>query len=290
MQTWVLEKIEPAIERANEVTLGGYGEPLVAKNILQIVRFIKERGCKVEIITGVVPLKSEETRNLLVDSGVDRLRLSIDGVSNDTLMALRKISMDEIAPALQAVGKIAEKSELELSINFTANLLNISELKELVRRAGDWNIEKIFVLFQKIYARSQAHLNAFLDPEMVTKELENARRIADGLKIELSAPDINRRKILCSQPLDFLFIRADGEVLGCCSAVFNENFWRLSVGHLKDSKLLDLWNSPILQKFRRAFYGESNDYPEQCRLCAFRLLSVESYYRFLDDFEQTVEK
>lgn len=285
MQMWVLEKIEPAIEMANEITLGGYGEPLIAENIWRMVRFLKERDCKVEIITGVIPLKSEKVKKLLMESGVDKVRLSIDGINDDTLMTLRKISTSEIAPALQAVSEIAKNSAIEFSINFTANLLNIAELKELVSRASDWGVKKIFVLFQKIYARSQAQLNAFLDPERVKKELKTAQKRADELKIELAVPDINRREIECSQPLDFLFIRADGEVLGCCSAVFKKNIWRLPVGNLKDADIMDLWNSPILQQFRKAFYGDTDNYPEQCKLCAFRVLSVESYYRFLDDLK-----
>jgi len=284
MQPWVLEKVEPALLRAGEVVLGGYGEPLIAENFEGIVEFAKERDCEVEIITGVVPLKSKRARELIFDLRVDRLRLSIDGVTPKTLRTLRGVDADEVFSIMRTLAARAESGGLELSINFTANLINIAELPEVVRRARSWGVKKVFVFFQKIYTRAQSHTSVFLDPHRTSKQIESAREIASDQKIELIAPEIARREVACSQPLELLFIRADAEVLGCCSAVFAGHRWRLPLGNLGDSDIMSLWNHQTMQAFRRAFYENRAElYPEPCRSCAFRINSVESHFRFLDD-------
>ena len=283
MQPWVLERLESAAVHTSEVVLGGYGEPLIAENIERIVEFFKERGCTVEIITGVVPLASEETRRMLFELEVDRLRLSVDGVSRKTLKAIRGVDADDLFSILEEIGSLVRTGRPELAINFTANLVNIDELPQLVERAGERGVAKVFVFFQKIYTRSQAQMNIFLDPCRVSAAIERARELASGCGVELIAPDISEREVECSQPLELLFIRADGEVLGCCSAVFAGHRWRLSLGSLEDSDIMDLWNHPTMQAFRKAVYsGDAGLYPEPCRACAFRVHSVESHFRFLD--------
>ena len=283
MSMALLEKLEPAIARAKDVVLGGYGEPLIAKNFAGAVRFLKDRSCEVEVITGVVPLESKELRELVAGLGVDRLRLSVDGTTDETLARLRGISAARAFAIVNELSKLATGGRPKLSINFTANLVNISELPRLVEMAADWNVSSVSVFFQKIYTRAQAHISVFLDPARTAAEIERARDVAARFGIELNAPDVTKREVPCAQPLEFLFICADGEVLGCCSGVFKGHPWRLALGRIEEADIHELWNHPALQSFRKAFYeGRPELYPEPCRACAFRVHSIESYYRFLN--------
>ena len=62
---------------------------------------------------------------------------SIDGIRNETLLKLRGIELADVLKGINCLNKIkndTHSSQPGLQINYTANCINISELKELVAK------------------------------------------------------------------------------------------------------------------------------------------------------------
>jgi hypothetical protein len=81
-------------------------------------------------------------------------------------------------------------------------------------------------------------------------------------------------------PFQMLFVKWNGDVLGCCSAVFANDHYSLPVGSLARHSLMELWDSVSIRNYRLAFRGQG-DYPLPCRDCAFRFDTLQAHTRLL---------
>ena len=96
-------------------------------------------------------------------------------------------------------------------------------------------------------------------------------------------PTLDETGKVCRQPLEMLFVRWNGQVMGCCSAVFDNDDYNFHIGSILDADPVELWNCEKMRRYRRAvFFGEEENLPKNCRACAFRHDNPESHWRFLD--------
>src|ERR1700754_2657783 len=75
----------PDIKRA---VLHGVGEPMLVKNLPQMVRYLKDRGTYVLFNTNGTVL-NERNGKALVDAGLDELRVSLDASNAKSYLAIR---------------------------------------------------------------------------------------------------------------------------------------------------------------------------------------------------------
>src|SRR5512138_1190406 len=71
-----------------QLTLQGLGEPLLAPDLLPMVRYAKERGVRVGFNSNAT-LLSRRRAEELVDAGLDWLHVSLDGADAATFEAIR---------------------------------------------------------------------------------------------------------------------------------------------------------------------------------------------------------
>ena len=75
--------IRPGAHSLDKIRLYNYGETFMHPRAVEFIAFLKEAGVAVEISTNGMLLDTEEKRQGLVESGVDRLIFSIHGGSQD---------------------------------------------------------------------------------------------------------------------------------------------------------------------------------------------------------------
>jgi tungsten cofactor oxidoreducase radical SAM maturase len=134
----------PELQR---VVLSGLGEPLTHPHILEMVRLARERGLAVTIGTNGLLLDKATAREL-VALGVDRLVISLDGVTPETYAGVRGAMLSKVLDNIRGLNEA--KKELgslipALGIEFVALKSNIAELAELTSLASRLGAARVLV-------------------------------------------------------------------------------------------------------------------------------------------------
>jgi MoaA/NifB/PqqE/SkfB family radical SAM enzyme len=133
LYTRIIDEIAPFAEA---VVLHSWGEPLLHKNIIEMIKYAKERDLWVETSTNATRLTEEVGRKLL-EAGLDRVYLSMDGLTKETYEKVRVKGKFE-----QVLGNIERfldlKHELGSPIEADIQIVRLSEtdaeVDEFVRR------------------------------------------------------------------------------------------------------------------------------------------------------------
>lgn len=288
------QRICEGMQHAHTVDYTGWGEPLLHRGIYDMVRMAKGRGCATTMTSNGTALSEANSRRL-IDAGLDRLTVSIDGLSPQTYDAIRiGASLVKVESHLRRLARlIAESgSSLELGIAFTIQEVNAHEvsssadwtasvgarvlhLKQLnvPSNAEDWQRGLLKYRLQPVQ-RNGNRLAAVEDA--IQAALDRASEL--GLKSHLHSqlpltPEMQPRYCLAA-PLDTVYFSFEGRVAPCChfghhvSRYFEGRFYppsALFFGDIRSSSFEEIWKSPPFATFRRGF--EASDYPAQCRTC-----------------------
>jgi MoaA/NifB/PqqE/SkfB family radical SAM enzyme len=271
----VLESVK-AIQPAPKIFFGGFGEPLAHKRAVEMIARAKASGSPVEMITNGI-LLTKDVALRLVDIGIDRVWVSIDGATPESYEDVRL--GDALPTVLENIyylmGLLMEagKYHPNLGIAFVAMKRNQGDLAKVIqigRRLGADRFSVSNVLphteelrDQILYSRSMndgnLHPSAWapvislprLDPsENLVSQLQEAVRMPVNLEVG------GRRLDAGSNTCPFIkkgsvSVRWDGEVSPCLSLLHTHESYlddhirqsqAFSVGNVNQSSLLEIWN------------------------------------------------
>jgi tungsten cofactor oxidoreducase radical SAM maturase len=129
------------------VVFSGLGEPLAHPHILEMVRMVRERGLDVTIGSNGLLLDEALSREL-IQLGVDRLVISLDGVTSETYAEVRGTTISPVLDNLRSLNKVKRESGSlipALGIEFVALKSNIAELAELTGLASRLGAARVLV-------------------------------------------------------------------------------------------------------------------------------------------------
>ena len=281
-------RLLPLLDSAIELTIGGYGDPTEASLLVPLVRAAKDAQCSVRMISGGSKL-SPDLLSALVDAGLDRLVLSMDGLRDDTLRGLRGVPLRAWLKWIRRARQLREEGagvRPIIQLNFVAQWANVDELPDLVSFCSDEGIAGIHAFHLKAYSNNIEDC-LLTDPEAARPFFEQARQRSEDLGVFLHLPSLDGTEQACRQPFEHLFVRHDGSVRGCCSGLFEPSDFGLLAGRLEEGGEA-LWSAPELRRFRAASAsGIQEDYPTPCRSCAFRFPMMASHDRPLSGASQS---
>jgi MoaA/NifB/PqqE/SkfB family radical SAM enzyme len=272
----------PDLQRA---VMQGVGEPLLNRDLAPMIRHLKQRGVYVVFNTNAL-LLTRRRQVELIQSGLDELRVSLDGNTPETYQKVRGIDGFE-----RVVGNVAEmvrtRRELgadtpRLSFWVTGLRENLHELPDVVDLAAGLGIEEVYlqrmvfwgdglaVEEQSIYRGYRAQAESVL--------AEAERRAARG-GVQLSGADAlsPRASLLersptaepwraCSRPLRLAYVTARGTALPCCIAPFTDApYDSITLGNYLEDGVAAVWLGELYRRFRERLY--SSEPPESCRSC-----------------------
>ena len=118
------------------VFFGGYGEPLAHPDIATMVQAARSAGLDVELITNGT-LLDDAAAHWMVDAGLNRLWVSIDGASPASYADIRLgAELPKVLANVSQLQKIREQAGSafpKLGIAFVAMKQNIADLPEVIR-------------------------------------------------------------------------------------------------------------------------------------------------------------
>jgi Fe-coproporphyrin III synthase len=138
-----LDKL-PELKR---VIFTGFGEPLSHPHILSMIEEVRSRGLAVTVGTNGLLLDAKRAR-ALVQLGVDRLVVSVDGVRPETYAGIRGAMLSTVLNNIRALNEL--KRELgslfpAVGFEFVALQSNASELTELAGLASRLGAARVLV-------------------------------------------------------------------------------------------------------------------------------------------------
>ena len=259
-----------------ELTLQGMGEPLLAPNLVDMIRYAKSRGVQVAVDSNATLLYRDRAEEL-VESGLDRLRVSLDGADPQGFDGAPEGAhfgpvLENLA-GLVAARRAAERDTPGVRVVFVATPQNIAQLPDMVALLGGIGVAEVRVqhlspavdeLDPDGVLYREPLLDGFgpvpveppsaptrLDPDLALKSFAEAGLAAEeyGLDLHLpssGAPDpAHGPQHHDSAPYgdtalhDTAYVTCDGQVRTCCGGEPEAD--NLAPGRLGDRTFADLW-------------------------------------------------
>lgn len=233
------------------------GEPLLNKDLPIMIREAHDAGLYTIVSTNAQAM-TPELANALVASGLDRIIVSMDGLTDTSYNAYRiGGSLEKTKAALRWLRQSKEKSQqlkaksqkpiVELQcLRLKSNEHEWSELKRVYKSLG---ADKLTLKTAQLYDYANGH-------PLMPSNSKYSRYIlgTDGL--------YHRRPLRkgCFRVWSGCVITTTGEVLPCCY----DKAHTFSYGNIMTAPLKDLFCSPQAQAFRKAAMKEQ---PAICREC-----------------------
>ncbi len=182
MEPRIFERALDLVRDAHEIELTGYGEPMLNPDFHDYARQLKQRGHRLHTITNGTIL-NEANIAKLIENRFDMISVSVDGVSEDALSAVRGVDKKVLFDNLERMRAMKEAAGLgpmdapKLGVAFVMARFNIREMPEVVRAL-------IPLGLNHFYAQN---LEACTSPEVLGPHLlytdpdvrEEAQRIVD---------------------------------------------------------------------------------------------------------------
>lgn len=271
-----------------ELQLQGLGEPMMHPRFFDMVRYAAERGIQVSTnsnLTLLTPARAER----LVQSGLTRLQVSIDGATPETYERIRvRSSWRRVVGNLETLVATRRRLGSELPrLQLVAVVMrqNLGELADLVRLAGRVGVDAVWVQHlchdfgeETLPARYRP-MHDFVseqtllseDPARVDAAFSTARAAAAELGVTLRLPRTAPKPVppgtpgreRCSWPWRGAYFSYDGRAMPCCMVSTPD---RISLGNAVQDGVLAVWDGPAYTAFRARL--DSDDPPEICRSCS----------------------
>src|SRR3989344_5864138 len=126
----ILDQMAPYKDKIRQIDLFGLGEPLLDPHIFERIKYAKKIGFKNIGISTNADLLNEEKQKKLLESEVDTVLVSIDGVKKKTHESIRKgVNFERIIENVQSIIKKRNsgKYKTRFVIRFVMQDLNENE-------------------------------------------------------------------------------------------------------------------------------------------------------------------
>ncbi len=241
--------IDAVKDHTLEVRFYNWGEPLLNKDIFQIIRYAHDAGLYTSINSNMSLDIKWDLAQKVVESKLDLLSVSLDGLTQETLVKYRRgAKIELIKKHIRAIRAERDKQHATLPVLEAAFIVfkhNEHELAELEQTAIQLGLDNAYPRLGYIYDKSFVPTH----------------------------PDFQPIQAAFDKTCEFLYseliVEPDGAVSPCC--VNTDPRW--DIGKVADlADLPKLWNSTDMLNMRRYFEADEppamEDVPEiLCKYC-----------------------
>lgn len=244
------------------------GEPLVRRDLAELVRHAADVGLYGNLITSGIRLDSDRLAGL-VAAGLEHVQLSFQDA--DIATGDRIAGLVGAQEAKRAAARLVRNAGLPLTINAVVHRQNLDRLGEIIELAVSLGADRLEVAHVQYYGwalRNRAALLPSRDQlDAATATVEAARaRLAGVMVIDYVLPDYYAHRpkaCMGGWGRRFLNVSPAGKVLPCHAA---ETLTDLDFPDVAQASLSEIWyHSPAFERFRGTAWM-----PEPCRSCERR--------------------
>lgn len=275
-----LKKIVDQFPNLIWINVTGEGSGYLNKDFPKILRFLKSKPVFVTFVDSFTALREDILREL-IEIGVDKITVSIDGATKETYEVIRiGASFDKMLGNVRRILQL--KAELnsplpEICFRYTLMTINAHEMiqfVELIHSLGHKSLlgdQPLIEFVGLLEFESTKHL--LHEPSNQEVDAVNRRARELGVKVQWDHPSHQavlkppmRRCVVWSEP----YIMMGGFVVSCCAVLMSNgrNFLRKhSFGNVFESCVKDIWDSPRYKRFREMVTNDTGQVPLLCEGC-----------------------
>jgi len=228
------------------VKLSLRGEPVMHPRLGEMVRYAKEKGILDVHFNTNATLLDEDKINSLIDAGLDRISISIEGTTRDVYESYRVgASYEEVLDNIKKLRIIREKRGVSYP-QIRIQTVLLPELKE--------GFSHYVEFWQEI-----ADEVAYLDSRRETQNDDHRGLVADW-----ACPFLWQR----------LVILWDGTLLPCLMHGVAD-FSLMSLGNVKEVSIRDMWLGERTMYYRQLHKSGQAHQIEACDRCSYRAMELE---------------
>lgn len=244
--------------RLTDLTFAGYGEPFVNPHLVSMIRYGKEKGLSVRVITNGKLLPRINPRTI-IESGLDRIDISIHAAEPETFRHIRGEDDGHLEEVRESVHTLARERLKDgggpvIVINIVAMKPNLKEIPRVIDWAIHVGADEVSIARLTVFGRGARAVSL---EKSHMKELVRYKREGEKKGMTIIFCD---RGDCCYDLWNHIIIKADGNVIPCVG--LDSDF---SLGNLHTISAGELWNSPAYQGLRR---GYLSGILKECRRCA----------------------
>jgi len=263
------------------------GEPLLRADIYEIAAYGNKKGLRMVLATNGI-LVTEEIAGKMIEAGIQRVSISIDGMDTRSHDAFRNVP-GAFTGALAGI-EAMKKAGLEFQINTTITKANLHQLedimdlaimlgaaahhifllvptgrgKEMAEQAispGDY--EETLNWFYETSLNCPIQLKATCAPHYYRifqqrSKGKGSKGKEQGSREKETESPLHAMTRGCLGGISFCFISHTGQVQPC-------GYLELDCGQIKEKEFENIWNnSPVFENLR-----DLNRYKGKCGLCEF---------------------
>jgi radical SAM protein with 4Fe4S-binding SPASM domain len=264
----LLRDLEAFPEPLKVMRMNKIGEPLLNKKLPAMIALAKACGKVryIDLATNAA-LFCPELLSKLVESGLDRLNISLEGINREQYIEHAKsdINFDRLAENIRWL--YPHRGSMEIAIKIPGNYLSENDRKLFFELFGDCCdrifIEEISPIWPEFNVEQRAGVKI--------------QELAGQYKQSLEDKDV------CTYIFYAMAVNSDGTVSACCPD------WdqKLIVGNLRQQSLKEIWDSKPMHDLQiQHLQGKRRDNPV-CRNCGHikyaQIDNIDSYRQQLFD-------
>ncbi|MDR0370328.1 MAG: radical SAM protein [Prevotellaceae bacterium] len=259
-RTLSLEHFKESVDELKEtlvhVIFYFQGEPLLNRNLTEMIAYTHRAGIYTSTSTNA-QLIDERTAEKLVQSGLDKLIVSIDGTTQATYEKYRIGGKLEKAvnavKLLVAAKKRSGRTNPIIEIQFLVLKTNEHQLDEIKKLTKETGADRLSLKSAQLYDFENGH-------ELLTT-IDRYARYKKG-KEEKWYPK-NKWRNHCLRLWSGAVVTINGEVLPCC---FDKES-AFSFGNIHEKSFYACWTSPKAMNFRKRILKNRKQF-DICRNCS----------------------
>jgi radical SAM superfamily enzyme YgiQ (UPF0313 family)/MoaA/NifB/PqqE/SkfB family radical SAM enzyme len=226
-----------------------WGEPLLNKDIYKMIKLAKRYGINTKIDSNFTVLGDGDIDRLL-DSGVDKVKVSIDGVTPETYAKYRvggsyDAAMSNLSRLLDRKRQLC-RTYPKVEWQFLVFRHNEHEIDSVRKLAAEIGVDKLGVT--KAFIGDKSWM-----PTLSEYSNYNLEKLRDeATRFEETSDCFKVNNSLCDWPWEALVINSNGSVSPCCSVEDEKD----DFGNIFDSGVSKIWNSPDFISARGLIKGK----------------------------------
>ncbi len=221
------------------------GEPLLNKKLPEMIKYAKDKGCceKIDTTTNASLLTNEMSLKL-IDAGLDRINISIEGVNKEQYKSFSKVDIDFEKLVENIKFFYENKKQCEVLVKINGDTLSENEKQLFLDTFGN-HCDKIFI----------EHIMSCW-PEFDIKEVKVNNEFG------IYGQEIKEVSV-CPYPFYSFSINSDGSASTC----FLDWSRKLIIGDTKNQSVKSIWFGNAMQTYYKMFLeGRRKEHPV-CKDC-----------------------